>query len=58
MHLMMLTEAQGKALLREACIAIPTGIEVSNSQALKGLELTFPVAIKAQVESGGRGKAG
>lgn len=55
---MLLTEAEGKALLCEAGIEVPKGFEIREGEALASLDLAYPVALKAQVRSGGRGKAG
>jgi succinyl-CoA synthetase beta subunit len=56
---MMLTEAAGKQLLRSAAIPTPAGSEVTSWADAEAHELPpFPVAVKAQVASGGRGKAG
>lgn len=55
---MLLTEAQGKALLREARIPVPQSFEASSSEELANRSISFPVAAKAQVSAGGRGKAG
>lgn len=55
---MLLAEFQGKALLRSAGVAVPHGILARNAaQAAKG-RIALPVAVKAQVGGGGRGKAG
>jgi succinyl-CoA synthetase beta subunit len=55
---MLLTEARGKALLRAASIATPLSREFSSLEDVRACNLEFPVAVKAQVASGGRGKAG
>src|SRR6266480_655131 len=55
---MLLTEAQGKALLRAAAIPIPKGQEFDNLAEIQPNTIEFPVAVKAQVSAGGRGKAG
>lgn len=54
----LLTEVHGKRLLREGMLPVPTGYEVRDVAELSGLDLTFPVAVKAQVSGGGRGLAG
>lgn len=56
---MLLTEAAGKQLLRAAHIPTADGIVVRDEVdlALSG-PWVFPVAAKAQVSAGGRGKAG
>jgi succinyl-CoA synthetase beta subunit len=56
--LMLLTEAQGKALLRAVGIPTPKSQEFHNLAEMRSSSLEFPVAIKAQVSAGGRGKAG
>lgn len=57
---MKLYEYQAKELLRKYGISVPCGRAVDNlSDALRvSEELGFPLAIKAQVYLGGRGKAG
>jgi succinyl-CoA synthetase beta subunit len=59
---MMLLEYEGKALLRSVGIRVPDGLLIESSENVLGLlrdrRLNYPVAVKAQVESGGRGKAG
>ena len=52
----LLIEADGKALLRDAGIAIPDGVVVSDAAA--ALPVAGPWMVKAQVPVGGRGKAG
>jgi succinyl-CoA synthetase beta subunit len=58
MHFMLITEAQGKALLRTAAVTIPSSQEVRSLDEVRACRLDFPVAVKAQVTAGGRGKAG
>jgi succinyl-CoA synthetase beta subunit len=58
MHLVLLSEARGKDLLAEFQVAVPPGTEVRERTQLDGYDLGFPCAVKAQVRSGGRGKAG
>lgn len=55
-----LAEHQGKRLLAKAGIAVPQGaLAASVDQAVSAAAaLGYPVAVKAQVPSGGRGKAG
>ena len=55
-----LLEYQGKALFKQQGIAVPEGRLVGSVAEAKNAadELGFPVAIKAQVLSGRRGKAG
>jgi len=57
---MRLTEAEGKAEFSAAGIGVPRGVLVSDPEALGAAAagIGFPCAIKAQVLSGGRGKAG
>jgi succinyl-CoA synthetase beta subunit len=54
----LLIEAKGKELLAAVGIAIPKGWFVQSLEDLKSLDIEFPIAIKAQVASGGRGKSG
>lgn len=56
---MLLTEAAGKRMLRTARISTAQGVVVTDEAELSAHgEWPFPVAAKAQVASGGRGKAG
>ena len=59
---MMLVEYQGKALLRSVGIRVPDGLVIEPGQdlqpALADARLSYPVAVKAQIEGGGRGKSG
>lgn len=55
---MLLTEAQGKALLRAAAVPIPASQEFRALDDVRACAVQFPVAVKVQVASGGRGKAG
>jgi succinyl-CoA synthetase beta subunit len=55
---MLLDEWQGKCLLRSAGIAVPKGRLISAPDEARDLRLAFPVAVKAQLARGGRGKAG
>ncbi|MBR1142632.1 ATP-grasp domain-containing protein [Bradyrhizobium sp. AUGA SZCCT0431] len=55
---MLLTEAQGKALLRGVAILTPKSLEFGTLAEVQLNSLEFPVAVKAQVSAGGRGKAG
>ena len=55
---MLLTEAQGKALLRAATIPTPTSRELRTLDDVRACAVEFPVAVKVQVAAGGRGKAG
>lgn len=55
---MLLTENEGKELLALHGISVPKGILISSADELSRATIEYPVAIKAQVASGGRGKAG
>lgn len=55
---MLVTEAQGKALLRAAAIATPSSQELRSLDEARSCRIELPVAVKAQVAAGGRGKAG
>lgn len=55
---MLLTEHEGKALLRSVRVAVPPGVLARSATALARRRLAYPVAVKAQVAVGGRGKAG
>jgi succinyl-CoA synthetase beta subunit len=59
---MMLLEYEGKALLRSVGIRVPDGLVIRSMEnlfsELRNSPLSYPVAVKAQIESGGRGKAG
>ncbi len=55
---MLLTESEGKHLLSEVGIPVPPGRSLSRPEDLALLDLPFPLALKAQVAGGGRGKAG
>jgi len=57
---MRLYEYQAKEILKAQDIAVPQGVVVDNSAdgLFAGESLGFPLAIKAQVYAGGRGKAG
>jgi succinyl-CoA synthetase beta subunit len=55
---MLLTEHEGKALLASVGVAVPPGVVVRSAGAVVRRKLPYPVAVKAQVASGGRGKAG
>jgi succinyl-CoA synthetase beta subunit len=55
---MLLTEAQGKALLRSVAIPTPASQELRTDGDVRSCAVAFPVAVKAQVAAGGRGKAG
>lgn len=55
---MLLTETEGKGLLKSAYVRIPEGVVVRTMVELRNSKIDFPVAVKAQVTSGGRGLAG
>jgi succinyl-CoA synthetase beta subunit len=57
---MKLHEYQAKALFRDAGIDVPDGLVASTVEETVDIaaRLDYPVAIKAQVHAGGRGKAG
>jgi len=57
---MFLREFEGKELFKEYGIPVPRGILVRSLEEAKqaAKELGYPVAVKAQVTTGGRGKAG
>jgi succinyl-CoA synthetase beta subunit len=56
---MNLFEYQGKRLYQDFCIPTPKSIFVSSkSEISENHGLTYPVVVKAQVQVGGRGKAG
>jgi len=59
---MMMLEHEGKRLLKSVGVNVPDGVVIDRSQrslaqARKRIK-TYPVAVKAQVRSGGRGKQG
>jgi succinyl-CoA synthetase beta subunit len=53
---MMMLEWEGKALLRQAGVTVPAGQVVQRGSEMAPFD--GPVAVKAQVRSGGRGKSG
>ena len=55
---MLLTESQGKRLLASIQVPVPVGRSAATAADLAACAFTFPVALKADVASGGRGKAG
>ncbi|WP_371371088.1 ADP-forming succinate--CoA ligase subunit beta [Sporomusa aerivorans] len=57
---MKLYEFQGKQLFKKCGIRTPEGIIIENNIAIpeKTHDITYPAMVKAQVLSGGRGKAG
>lgn len=55
---MLVTEAHGKVLLRAAAVATPSSQELRSLDEVRACRIDLPVAVKAQVAAGGRGKAG
>ena len=55
---MDLLEYQAKALFREMGIPILPSQRIDHCRDLKGLKIPYPVVLKSQVYTGGRGKAG
>jgi succinyl-CoA synthetase beta subunit len=57
---MMMLEWEGKRLLASAGITVPAGVVIAREGPMDAAArvTTFPVAVKAQVRSGGRGKQG
>lgn len=60
---MMILEHEAKALLRSVGVAVPHGVLIKPGTPIKPGTRTprvreYPVALKAQVRSGGRGKQG
>ncbi len=55
---MELLEYQAKALFSEIGIPILPSQRIDNPRDLKGLKIPYPVVLKSQVRTGGRGKAG
>ncbi|MGE5465690.1 MAG: ATP-grasp domain-containing protein [Methanocella sp.] len=56
---MMMVEHEGKRLLASVGVAVPAGMLVKRGERPDKLKIeSYPVAVKAQVRSGGRGKQG
>ncbi len=55
---MDLLEYQAKLLFREAGIPVLPSQRIDRPEDLKGLKVPYPVVLKSQVRTGGRGKAG
>lgn len=55
---MDLLEYQAKELFREMGIPILPSQRIDHPKDLKGLKIPYPVVLKSQVRTGGRGKAG
>ncbi len=51
-------EFEGKRLLKSVGVVVPDGVVVRSDAEVDAHAFTYPVAVKAQVEAGGRGKAG
>lgn len=58
MHSMLLPESEGKRLLAGCRIPVPMSWKAATAEELAASDLVFPAALKADVASGGRGKAG
>ena len=55
---MLLTESEGKSVLSSAGIEVPEGFLARTARQIARSPVPYPVAVKVQVASGGRGKAG
>ncbi|MEB3883900.1 succinate--CoA ligase subunit beta [Lyngbya sp. CCY1209] len=55
---MDLLEYQAKTLFRQMAIPVLPSQRIDRAHDLKGLNIPYPVVLKSQVRSGGRGKAG
>lgn len=55
---MDLLEYQAKELFREMGIPVLPSQRIDHPSDLKGLRIPYPIALKSQVRTGGRGKAG
>ncbi|MGE5526657.1 MAG: ATP-grasp domain-containing protein [Rhodospirillaceae bacterium] len=56
---MMMVEHEGKRLLASVGVAVPAGVLMRRGERPDKLKIeSYPVAVKAQVRSGGRGKQG
>ena len=55
---MKLFEFEAKRLMKSAGIFVPDGHVIKKAEEVLSLDLNFPVVIKCQVQTGGRGKAG
>jgi succinyl-CoA synthetase beta subunit len=58
MHYMLLIESESKRLLASSKIPVLAGWKAASAGELAACGLEFPAALKADVASGGRGKAG
>src|SRR5690606_24969538 len=52
---MLMTEHAGKCLLQDYGVAVPRGLLIRESGHISRWRAAYPVALKAQVASGGRG---
>ncbi len=55
---MLLTEFESKRLLKAVGISVPAGFLIRDAARLGRRRVAYPVAVKAQVSAGGRGKVG
>ncbi len=55
---MNLMEYKARELFAEAGLPVPTGFTVDSIEELEQMEIPIPAVVKAQVETGGRGKLG
>lgn len=55
---MKLFEFEAKKIMGENGIPVPKGKVIRVAEEVFGLKITYPVVIKCQVQTGGRGKAG
>jgi succinyl-CoA synthetase beta subunit len=55
---MLMTEHAGKSLLMGHGVPVPRGMLIRRSEQVPRWRAAYPVALKAQVASGGRGKVG
>lgn len=55
---MLMIEHMGKRLLEAHGVKVPPGVLISKGAHVRRWRGTYPVALKVQVSSGGRGKAG
>ena len=55
---MNLMEYKARELFAEAGLPVPTGFTVDSIEELEQMEIPVPTVVKAQVETGGRGKLG
>lgn len=55
---MDLLEYQAKELFRHICIPVLPSQKIDHPREIKSLEIPYPVVLKSQVPTGGRGRAG